>query len=52
MDPTLTTARYRGHLPPLPQQAVQTLRQMYALPGDSLCPGQLPGNQYCKSKLF
>ena len=35
-----------------PQQAVQTLRQMYALPGDSLCPGQLPGNQHRKSKLF
>ena len=31
---------------------VQTLRQMYALPGDSLCPGQLPGNQHRKSKLF
>ena len=26
--------------------------QMYALPGDSLCPGQLPGNQHRKSKLF
>ena len=21
-------------------------------PGDSLCPGQLPGNQHRKSKLF